>query len=1151
MFTHLHVHTEYSLLDGMCSIPKLIARAKGLGMKSLAITDHGAMYGVIDFYLAAREAGIKPILGCEIYVAPGSHHSREAAGKNQYHLVLLARNEVGYHNLIQLVTKAHLEGFYYKPRVDRQLLTEHREGLIALSACVQGEVPHLILEGRTEDARKSAKWYRETFGDFFLELQRHPVPELERINSELIAMGRKLDIPLVATNDVHYISKEDALSHELLLCIQTNASIYDEKRMKMPGDTFYLRSPQEMAELFSDLPQALENTERISDMCQLELQFGRIHLPDFETPERESAADYLEKLCREGLARRFSQPRPQVQERLEYELEVIRKTNFANYFLVVWDLISFAKEQKILYGVRGSAAASLVLYCLGITNIDPLEHGLVFERFLNVERKEMPDIDLDFQDDRREEVIAYAARKYGRDRVAQIITFGTLGAKAALRDVGRALGMPYGDVDRVARLVPPAINMTLERALKESNELSDLYSQDQAAKQLIDSAKQVEGIARHASTHAAGIVISREPLIRYVPLQRPAKGNDDAIAMTQFSMDAIAKIGLLKMDILGLINLTILGKTKEIIAQTRGVEIDWNRIPLHDKKTFALLSSGETTGLFQLEGAGMRRYIKELKPSSFSDVAAMIALYRPGPMQHIPTFIKAKHGLEPIHFPHPALASILEDTYGVIVYQDQVLHIVRALAGYSLGQADIFRKAMGKKIPETMKKERTNFLAGAQKLGFSPEVAQAVFELIEPFDGYAFNKAHSVSYAMIAYETAYLKANYPAEYMTAVLTMNMGQPDKVASAVTECHRLGIQVLPPDVNKSDVFFTIENGGKKGIRFGLAAIKNVGEGAVQPIVASRGAKSFKSIEDFCRQTDLRSLNRRALESLIKAGALDCFGKRGSLLAAAERILSLAQRDQRVRESGQTTMFDLWGGTAQAPLPALELPEAEVPVKDILAWEKELLGVCLSERPSRRATRLARQGSLGCGEIDSGMVGQKAAVTGSIISARQLSTREGRPFVSAILEDDSGQVELTAWPEVYQRTKDLWIEGNILSVQGRVKARGDRIQFTCEKVSLCPNGGEEGIEVKLPISPKKRLLFIDIVPSADEAADVQKLNQVLDAIRSFPGGDEVRLRVNQGDEVTNLELPDMTTGYCPELKQRLADLLGGEAVRVEELM
>jgi len=1131
----------------MCPIPQLIFRAKELGMDSLAITDHGAMYGVIEFYLAAREAGIKPILGCELYVAPFGRHSRVAADKNPYHLILLARNEAGYQNLIQLTTKAHLEGFYYRPRVDRELLAQHHEGLIALSGCTQGEIPRLILEGRPDAARKAALWHREVFGDFFLELQRHPIPELEEINAELIAIGGELGIPIVATNDVHYVLREDAYSHELLLCIQTNSTIYDEKRMRMPSDSFYLRGEGEMAELFSDLPQALENTQRIAEMCHLELEFGRLLLPEVRTPQGKTVDDYLEELCREGVRRRYGEVTTEVAERLNYELEVIRKTNFANYFLVVWDLISFAKERNILFGVRGSAAASLVLYCLGITDIDPLENRLVFERFLNVERREMPDIDLDFQDDRRDEVISYAAQRYGHDRVAQIITFGTLGARAALRDVGRALGMPYGDVDRVARLVPLGVNMTLERALEENSELRNLYFEDEVARQLVDNAKRVEGIARHASTHAAGVVISREPLTQYVPLQRPAKGDEGTIAMTQFPMEAIAQIGLLKMDFLGLLNLSILGKAKEVIAQTRGIEIDLNQIPLDDAKTFELLSSGETTGVFQLEGAGMRRFVKELKPSCFSDIAAMIALYRPGPMQYIPTFIKAKHGLEPIQFPHPDLSQILEETYGVIVYQDQVLLIVQAFAGYSLGQADVFRKAMGKKIPEVMRRQRKGFIAGAKRMGFSEEVAREVFDLIEPFAGYAFNKAHSVSYAMIAYQTAYLKANYPVEYMSAVLTMNMGQPDKVAFAIAECRRVDIPVLPPDVNKSSDTFAIEKtDGKEGIRFGLAAIKNVGLGAVRPIIASREeGGEFKFLEEFCRRADLRAINRRALESLIKVGALDPLGHRGALLASVDRIMSLSQREQRLKETGQSTMFDLWGDSTPLPLPALELAPMEVSLRESLAWEKELLGVYLSEHPfSRAAPKLAPSVTAFCGQIDEEMVGQGVVTAGIVISVRQLFTKDRRPFVSATLEDLEGRIEVTAWPEIYERTKELWIEGNILLVEGRVRVRGDRVQLSCDRVRLYQP--EE--RVSAPAPPKRHRLLINIAQTADEESDVARLCQIFDILRDYPGEDEVCLSVTGGDETVNLELPDLTTGYCPELHQRLAAIVGEGNLAVE---
>ncbi|MDD5354861.1 MAG: DNA polymerase III subunit alpha, partial [bacterium] len=710
----------------MCQIPQLVAGAKEMGMESLAITDHGVMHGAIQFFKAAKDAGIKPIIGCEVYIASGSRFSQTPADKQSYDLVLLAKNSTGYRNLIQLITKANLEGFYYRPRMDKELLEKHHEGLVALSACLAGEVPRLIVEGRKEEARQTALWYKQVFGDFYLEIQRHPIPELEPVNKILIAMSQELDIPLVATNDVHYIKREDAKFHDLLLCIGTNSSILDEKRKKMSGDGFYLKSQQEMAELYKDIPQAFENTGRIAEMCNLELEFGRLHLPEIDIPGGMTPYEYLVDLCHKGLPEYYPDPAPEIQERLNYELDVIDKTQFARYFLVVWDIARFVRESNILFNVRGSAASSIVLRCLGITEVDPILHNLVFERFLNLERREMPDIDMDFEDSRREEVISYVSGKYGQDHVAQIITFGTLGAKAAIRDSGRALGMPYSDVDRVARLVPFAVGMTIDRALEENGEFKTIYNSEATVKNLVDYAKGVEGISRHASTHAAGVVISREPLTNYTPLQRLSRETSTELVMTQFPMDDIAKIGLLKMDFLGLANLTILGRAQEIIRQNRGVDIDLHNIPMDDARTFDLLSTGETVGVFQLEGSGMRRYIKELKPSVFSDIAAMVALYRPGPMEQIPKFIRSKYGLEPITYPHPALAEFLEETYGVIVYQEQVLFIVRAFGGYSLGQADIFRKAMGKKIPEVMKKEKANFIKGAGKKGFSSELAEQV-----------------------------------------------------------------------------------------------------------------------------------------------------------------------------------------------------------------------------------------------------------------------------------------------------------------------------------------------------------------------------------------------------------------------------------------
>ena len=1171
MFSHLHIHTEYSLLDGMCRIPQLVSRAKELGMDSLAITDHGVMYGAIEFYLAAKEAGLKPIIGCEVYVAQDSRFSRSAGDKSNYHLILLAKNQTGYHNLIQLTTKAHLESFYYKPRTDKELLQEYHHGLIALSGCAGGEIPRLVLEGRLQEAKQVALWYKQTFDDFYLEIMRHPIPELEQINQGLIAMSSELDIPLVATNDVHYVNREDASAHDLLLCIQTNSSIYDDKRMKMAGDFFYFKSPQEIAELFSDIPQAIDNTERIAEMCNLKLEFGRLYLPEVELPEGKTADQFLADLCYQGLHQYYPQPTPEIEKRLDYELEVIKQTQFANYFLVVWDIISFAKKHNILFGVRGSAAASIVLRCLGITAVDPIEHKLVFERFLNVERQELPDIDLDFEDERRDEVISYVSQKYGQDHVAQIITFGTLGAKAALRDVGRALGMPYSEVDRVARLVPFAPGMSLARALDENNELSNIYREDTIIKNLIDSARGVEGIARHASTHAAGVVISREPLTRYVPLQRASKGNGETMAMTQFAMEDIAQIGLLKMDFLGLANLTILGRAREIIYQNRGVDIDLHHTPMDDAKTFDLLSSGETAGIFQLEGAGMRRYIKELKPTTFSDISAMVALYRPGPMEHIPTFIKAKHGIEPIHYPHPALASILEETYGVIVYQEQVLFIAQAFAGYSLGQADVFRKAMGKKIPEVMRKERRNFMAGAKQNGFSAEVASEVFALIEPFAGYAFNKAHSVSYALIAYHTAYLKANYPAEYITAFLITNAGQSEKVASAIAECRRLGISVLPPDINRSQASFSIEKDSKDdapAIRFGLTAIKNVGLGAIEPIIAERNkGGDFKSIEDLCRRCDLRGINRRVLESLIKVGALDCLGSRGTLLHNTNRILSLAQREQHLRETGQSTMFDLWGEAMPVPTPSLDLEAADISTDEKLAWERELMGVYLSEHPlSAVAAKIASGNTTLCGQIDAELVGQTVVVAGMVASVRSLFTKDRRPFASAVLEDLDGRIEVMVWSKLYADTRDLWQEGNILLVEGKVRLRDDRVQLNCDHVRRYQPEAAQGEEVATPqpaelpivaeettvdtVPAESRRLVISISQTSDKDTDIAYLHKLINTLKEFPGQDVVSLRVTNEEKIINLKLSSMRTGYCPELHQRLVELVGEDGIRVEPI-
>ncbi len=1184
MFTHLHVHTEYSLLDGCCRIPQIVHKAREYGMHSLAITDHGNMYGVIDFYKCARENGIKPILGCEVYVSAGDHLSKDPSDKSNYHLTLLAKNNTGYSNLIQLVTLANMEGFYYKPRIDKNLLLQYANGLVILSGCAQGELGRLILQNRLDDAEQTADWYKNNFENYYIEIQKHPIPDIEKINEGLIAIARKLNIPMVATNDVHYVNKEDAYIHDVLLCIGTKTTIHDERRLKMAGDYFYLKSPAEMEKQYEDLPDSLRNTEIIAEMCNVEIEFGKPHLPKVEVPSGKSAQEYLSILCWRGLEDRIPEADSEYEKRLAYELEVIEKTQFADYFLVVHDLVSFVRQNGIYFGVRGSAAASLALYCLGITDINPLTYNLVFERFLNIERREMPDIDLDFQDDRRDEVIAYVNQKYGTDHVAQIITFGTLGARAAIKDVGRALGMNYGTVDQVARLIPTRPNIRLDEAMLEVKELQDMYSADDSLRKLIDTAKKLEGISRHSSTHAAGVVISRDPLIQYLPLQRASRDSEQNSAMTQFSMENVAKLGLLKMDFLGLANLTLLAKAQEAIFQNQGVKLDLTNIPLDDKKTFELLASGETTGIFQLESSGMRRYIKELKPTKFTDISAMVALYRPGPMEHIPTFIRAKHGLEQVHYPHDDLIPILEDTYGVIVYQDQVLFIVRQFAGYSLGRADIIRKAMGKKNAEVMKKEKLNFIEGARVKGYSEEEANAVFALIEPFAGYAFNKAHSVSYARIAYETAYLKANYPIEYMTAFLNTYYDKTDRLITAIIECRRMGIDVLQPDINHSISSFTIEksSGEKLSIRYGLAAIKNVGANAIEPIIKARNiGGEFKSIEDFCQRVDLRTVNKKVVESLIKAGAFDSIGKRGALITALDDIVALSQREQKQKETGQSNMFDLFGRSADVPLPALNLQDYDAHLQQKLEWEKELMGVYFSEHPlTAIGPKLTELATVLCGEINTDNNGERVTLAGMVTSVRHASTKNNRVFLIVNFEDLNGSIEITVWSDVYAQTQDLWIEGNILVVDGNVRVREDRVSINCIKARRYEpgmaaesaakanstftkpaainsgsvrtdrkgngngNGNGNGHDSgngngSRTASPRK--LVINITQSNDSEKDLEHLRQIMDTLRRYPGRDTVQLAIYKDDKMTRLDIPDIRVEYCNDLVSELAMLQG----------
>ena len=1064
MFTHLHTHSEYSLLDGLSKVPDLVTRAQELGQQALAITDHGNLYGAIEFYEDARAKGVNPILGIEAYMAHASRFDRTAADRSQFHLTLLAQNVTGYRNLLKLASAAHLEGFYYKPRIDRELLAAHAEGLIALSACPSGELMSALGEGRDTDAEATAAWYRDVFpGRYYIELQEHGQQQFSRLNRPLVDLARRFDLPLVVTNDSHYTWPEQHRHHDVLLCIGTNSTVHDANRMRFDSNSFYLRSEDEMRALFPELPDASDNTARIAEQVDIKLEFGRAMLPDPGIPAGVAPIDHLRALSEQGMARRYPNATDAQRERLRYELQVVEETGFVEYILIVRDIASFARSQRIPMGVRGSAAASIILYCLNVTDIEPTQYRLVFERFLNVERHEMPDVDFDFADDRREEVIRYASERFGRDRVAQIVTFGTLGAKAAIRDAGRALGMAYGDVDRVARLIPNTLHITLDQALKEVGELQELANGDAAVRDLMETAQGLEGVARHASTHAAGIVISREPLTDVVPLQRAtsARDGEETLPTTQYPMEAVSKIGLLKMDFLGLANLSILGRAVQLIQEQRGEVIDLNALPDADPATAQLLADAETFGVFQMESAGMRRYVAELQPQDIRELAAMVALYRPGPMEQIPRYIEAKHGRAEIVYPHPDLAPVLDETYGVITYQDQVLEIARTFAGYTLGQADIMRKAMGKKVPAIMLAEREGFIHGATAKGYAQRLAEEMFDLIEPFAGYAFNKAHAFSYATIAYQTAYLKAHYPVEYMTAVLMAAGGAQERMAAAIAECTRLDTRVVQPDVNRSNGNFSIETtaDGGRAIRFGLAHIKHVGAGAVETLVAERDAHGpFASLEDFARRLNAREVNKRVLESLARGGALDSLGDRSSIVFGVDRILSLAQQEQRLRETGQTSMFDLFGAQVDTPLPVLDLPTVETPQAELLAWERELLGTYLSEHPFQRAAaNLAMYVTAQLSELTTELAGQELVVAGTVTAVHRLATRQGKPFAAVAIEDLSGTGELTLWPEQFAQYQDLLAEGNVILARVEVRERADRLTTVVQR--LCNYDPEAG--------------------------------------------------------------------------------------------
>ncbi len=1082
-FVHLHLHTEYSVLDGFSHIGPLCKQAAELEMPALAITDHGVMYGVIDFYNACRKEGIKPIIGVETYMALQSHTRRSTEDKKQYHLVLLARNATGYRNLIWLVTRAHLDGFYYKARIDRELLAGHHEGLIALSACGGGELAQHILQGDLRAAREAAAWYRDLLGPdgYFLELQRHPgLPELEPVNQELVRIARELHIPLVATNDPHYIKPEDAQAHDILLCLQTNKMLGERDRLRMSDESYYLKSGDEMAALFPEWPDALDNTLRIAEMCNLDLEFGRVELPEFALPEGHTPDSYLRQVCEEGLRRRYgAHLRPEHWERLNYELGVIQEMGFALYMLIVWDFVRYAREQRIPAQPRGSGAGSIVLYCLGISDVDPVAHRLVFERFLNPERHEMPDIDMDFADSRRAEVIDYLVRRYGQDRTAQIITFGTLGAKAAIRDVGRVMGISLGTVDRVAKLIPPVpVGTTIDQALEKVPDFRQLYESDREIRGLVDMARKVEGVVRNVGTHACGMVVARRPLVEIVPLQRTIK--DENVIMACFPMNTLGDIGLLKVDLLGLSNLTIVDEVLRYIRRSTGRDISLEEIPLDDAPTFEMLSQGRTVGVFQLEGSGMTRHLVELRPTSVDDLVAMVALYRPGPMDQIPNYIRGKNNPKQVTYLHPTLEPILKDTYGVIVYQEQVLQILQKMAGYTLGRADIVRKAIGKKKRDLMEQEEPRFIQGCIANGLSTDQARTLWDLIQPFAGYSFNKAHATCYGLLAYQTAYLKTHYPAEYMAALLTTYASNTDKVALSVAECWRMGVAVLPPDVNCSEEGFTIEELAeteaqgrpRRAIRFGLGAIKNVGSGPIAAIIAARASGGpFRDLGDFCARVDYHQLNSRVLESLIKAGAMDSLpGRREQLLADLPRAMGAGQQQQKAREIGQASMFDLLGEQPAAEVAPHPLPDVPPqPRRTLLAWEKELLGLYVSAHPLhdvlRRLPAKDQAALITLGMISEEMTGQTVRVLGLLARVRQLRTSKDEAMAVGELEDMDGTMEVVVFPRTYEKVRERWVPDSILIVEGKVDVRNERLQLICQGVQQMENPDPRQPAVPVP--------------------------------------------------------------------------------------
>ncbi|MEK7653732.1 MAG: DNA polymerase III subunit alpha [Patescibacteria group bacterium] len=1038
-FTHLHTHSHYSLLDGLAKIDGLVNRAKELGMDSLALTDHGNLYGAIEFYKAAKAAGIKPIIGVEAYIMP----EKENATERYFHMILLCQNETGWKNLLKLITHANLEGFYYKPRINKDFLRQHSEGLIALSACLSGEVGRNILNNQLAEAERVALDYESIFGKgkFFLETGHHPgIKETVKVHHGIVELSKKTGIPLIATHDIHYLKHEDAQYHDILLAVQTGNKLDDPDRLSLKDDDFSMKSPDEMAEMFKDTPEAISNTQVIADQCNLEIELNKIRLPQFDVPEGETPNSHMRKLIGERLAYRYPNPTQEIKDRIEFELSVVEKMGFADYFLIVQDFVNWAKDRGVVVGPgRGSAAGSILSYILRITDIDPIKYDLLFERFLNPDRIQMPDIDIDITDRRRDEVFGYLREKYGENRVAHIITFGTMAARAAVRDVGRAMGISYGFCDQLAKLIP--FNQDLEEAM-QNDDLKKLYDTQPDAKRIIDAAKKMEGVARHASVHACGTVISGAPLTDYLPLQRAPQ--DPEVIVTQFEMHSVEDLGLLKMDLLGLKNLTIIEDTVRLIRESRGENIDVANLPDWDAKTEKLLQAADTTGVFQFESSGMRRYMKEIKPTEFEALIALVALYRPGPMDLIPTYIARKHGLEKVTYLHPKLEPILKPTYGVGVYQEQMMRIARDLAGYTLAEADTLRKAIGKKIKALLDQQKGKLINGMIKNGIDKKIAEEIWELFPPFARYGFNRSHAACYAMIGYQTAYLKAHYPVELMASLLNSESGDVDRMSFLMSECKKMGINVLPPDINKSSAAFTADSGN---IRFGLAAIKNVGENIVQAVIEERQrGGEFPKLSNMIYRVQHRDLNKKSLESLAKCGAFDSLNiERNSIISNIEEIVKFGQAIRKNKESSQIGLF----ANPFANVSIKFQPAIPATSQEKLVWERELLGLYVSDHPLNAYKEKIAAANVKPIKQVQGMSSGVVNIAGMVSTLKKIITKNGKPMLFAKIEDLNNSVELVVFNEVMEKYAPLWVENKILLVSGKVSPRDGECKIICDWV------------------------------------------------------------------------------------------------------